>query len=283
MIWYYLESGNQVGPVGDAEVEALAQNGRINSSTLVWREGLADWQPYAYVMAQQAAPGIPPIAAPTGMVACTQCGRSYQPEDLLEYEDHRVCANCKPYFFQRLKEGLPILANFAIRARVRYAGFWIRFVAAFLDGLLLWAVLMVVGVAVGFFSIATRSPSSRGFGALFVAQILINLIGAVIAIAYYTFFVGKYGATLGKMALGLRIRISDGRTTGYGRSLCRYFAQQICMAIILFSLVFQSEFVTGICGLLGFAFFLFAYCMAGFDSEKRALHDRICNTRVVYK
>jgi uncharacterized RDD family membrane protein YckC len=28
---------------------------------------------------------------------------------------------------------------------------------------------------------------------------------------------------------------------------------------------------------------LIGYIMAGFDNEKRALHDRVCDTRVIYK
>jgi uncharacterized RDD family membrane protein YckC len=28
---------------------------------------------------------------------------------------------------------------------------------------------------------------------------------------------------------------------------------------------------------------LIGYIMAGFDDEKRALHDRVCDTRVIYK
>jgi uncharacterized RDD family membrane protein YckC len=28
---------------------------------------------------------------------------------------------------------------------------------------------------------------------------------------------------------------------------------------------------------------LIGYIMAGFDEEKRALHDRVCDTRVIYK
>jgi uncharacterized RDD family membrane protein YckC len=37
-----------------------------------------------------------------------------------------------------------------------------------------------------------------------------------------------------------------------------------------------SEMLSGMIMMIG-------YIMAGFDDEKRALHDRICNTRVVFK
>ena len=46
MNWYYAENGTQTGPVSDAELEALRRSGRVQHDTLVWREGLPEWQPY---------------------------------------------------------------------------------------------------------------------------------------------------------------------------------------------------------------------------------------------
>ena len=81
-----------------------------------------------------------------------------------------------------------------------------------------------------------------------------------VAAAYSVFFVGKFQATPGKMALGIKIITPDGGRVGYGRALGRYFAE------------FLSSIILGI-----------GYLMAAFDQEKRALHDRICTTRVVKK
>jgi uncharacterized RDD family membrane protein YckC len=39
---------------------------------------------------------------------------------------------------------------------------------------------------------------------------------------------------------------------------------------------FSAEILSGL-------IFYIGYIMVAFDSEKRALHDRICNTRVIYK
>jgi uncharacterized RDD family membrane protein YckC len=86
------------------------------------------------------------------------------------------------------------------------------------------------------------------------------LVGLVIPIAYTTFFVGRFAATPGKMACGLRIITPDGGRVSYGRALGRCFA----------------EWLSGLTLTIG-------YIIAAFDPEKRALHDRICETRVVYK
>ena len=82
----------------------------------------------------------------------------------------------------------------------------------------------------------------------------------VIAIAYEVVFVGRFGATLGKMACGIKIVTPEGGQITYLRAFGRYFAK-ILSAFTLY----------------------IGYIIAGFDSEKRALHDRICNTRVVYR
>jgi uncharacterized RDD family membrane protein YckC len=77
---------------------------------------------------------------------------------------------------------------------------------------------------------------------------------------YQIFFLGKYGATLGKMACGLRVITAEGGKISYARATGRVFA----------------EMLSGMICYIG-------YIMVGFDVQKRALHDHICNTRVIYK
>jgi len=58
MEWYYAESGQQRGPVSDADFQGLIRAGKINADTLVWRDGMARWQPYREVA--PGAGGVPP-------------------------------------------------------------------------------------------------------------------------------------------------------------------------------------------------------------------------------
>src|SRR4051812_7760 len=62
-----------------------------------------------------------PAAGPSGF--CSECGRPFSTDQLLNLGTASVCAQCKPVYLQRVREG-----GQAIGAR-RYAGFWIRFVA----------------------------------------------------------------------------------------------------------------------------------------------------------
>jgi uncharacterized RDD family membrane protein YckC len=92
------------------------------------------------------------------------------------------------------------------------------------------------------------------------AVMLVYMLNFSFSIAYATFFIGKFGATPGKMALNLMVVNPDGSKVSYMKAFGRFFA----------------EMISGIILCIG-------YIMAAFDSEKRALHDRICSTRVVRK
>ncbi len=112
MNWYYVDGGQQAGPVDDAQLEQLVLSGKIQAETLVWHEGMAAWTPYRQVapVATAAAPaGAPPVSgpvpAPSGSVVCGECGRAFSPAEVIRYGDKWVCAECKPIFFQRVREG----------------------------------------------------------------------------------------------------------------------------------------------------------------------------------
>jgi uncharacterized RDD family membrane protein YckC len=240
MDWYYVGSGRErVGPVTEAELERLVREGTIATDTLVWHAGMADWQPYAQA---KLAP------APTGEAVCSQCGRTFPQNDMIRYGDSWVCAECKPVFVQKLKEGAALPLEFA------YGGFWIRVAAKIIDGVLLGVTNGIVQMLLFplFFSRSARAAAG--------VAILGNFFALVIAGAYETLFLGKYGATLGKMACGLRVITSDGGKVSYARALGRHFAEYL------------SSLILGI-----------GYLMVAFDDQKRALHDRICDTRVIRK
>lgn len=43
--WFHAEGNRQLGPVSREEIQALYTAGRISQQTLVWRDGMANWQP----------------------------------------------------------------------------------------------------------------------------------------------------------------------------------------------------------------------------------------------
>ncbi len=43
--WYYAQNNKQSGPVSQAALYQWLQSGQIDPSVLVWRQGMAEWQP----------------------------------------------------------------------------------------------------------------------------------------------------------------------------------------------------------------------------------------------
>ena len=252
MKWYYADAGRQVGPIPQSDFQALANAGKISSKTLVWHPGMEDWQKYGKVKRSNRA-GIDPVTdgethSPMEAV-CSECSEAFSQEEMFRYGNAWVCAGCKLIFVQKLKEGV------SLAGEMEYAGFWIRLGAKFIDGIILGAISMFVSFGAGFMMISSFDPSHA-----FALSMILNVLQIAIAATYTTWFLGRYGATLGKMACKIKVVTADGERVSYARALGRHFA----------------EFISSLILLIG-------YIMAAFDNQKRTLHDRICNTRVVRK
>ena len=170
---------------------------------------------------------------------------------MIRYKNVYVCANCKPVFMQKLAEGAHINTG-----EFRWAGFWVRFAASLLDGfLMLFAsvgVQLMLGLSFGqILGFESRTP---------LMWVAAQLLSTATGVLYEAGMIGRYGATLGKMACGIRVIMPEGGQVSYPRAIGRYFA----------------KLLSGLTIYIGFI-------MAAFDVQKRSLHDRICNTRVVYK
>ncbi len=61
MTWYYAIGSQQQGPVTEEQLRALAKDGGVTADTLVWCDGMANWQPYRSVSPATAA--LPPTVA----------------------------------------------------------------------------------------------------------------------------------------------------------------------------------------------------------------------------
>src|SRR6266487_6299240 len=112
MNWYYVDAGQQAGPVDEAQLEELLRTGKIQDDTLVWREGMVNWQPYSQVKSP-ASPAAPPPPAPavarsetTREAVCVECGKIFNMDDMIRHGGNYVCATCKPIFMQKLSEGV---------------------------------------------------------------------------------------------------------------------------------------------------------------------------------
>ena len=193
-------------------------------------------------------------------VYCAECGRPSSPGELARFGDVLICPDCKNNYAQKLREGV------APATAVRYGGFWIRVGAYLIDVIILFVVQGIIDFALrGSLIPAYQQPQPGDIGALVAilpALGITTMVNLFIGALYEGLFVARVGATPGKMVCGLKVVRPDGSLLGLGRSFGRYFAK-------------FGEWIILFLGWIGFV-------MAGFDSQKRALHDMICDTRVIH-
>lgn len=199
---------------------------------------------------------------------CSQCGRAFAPSELVQIAGNWVCGDCKPAFLSRVMAS----GNAGALAR-QYGGFWIRFGARFIDGLILGVpfVVAVLLMMPSFFRMASQTgnaaPPANPF-VFFSGFFTIFVLGLLAGAAYEILMLKHRSATVGKIACGLKVIRSDGRADlSWGVCFGRYFMWNIVTCQVPYLNVILVP-VSGI--------------MLGVDSEKRALHDRVCDTRVIY-
>ena len=251
MAWYYLDKDQQVGPFGDDEFARKVSQGQVKEDTYVWQDGMAEWLPLAQIenrVAPAASAGA--TAQPAGAVTCPSCGAAVAASDIVEVGGRQVCPNCEDQQPQRLREGLPAASD-----SWDYAGFWVRAGAHFIDGTVMYLITTVIDVAIAMGLGAGFSEDHPSHG---LYELLAGGVSLGLWVMYEVYFLGKYGATPGKMSLKLKVIVADGRNISYLRAFSRFLA-----------------------GILSTLLMFIGYLIVVFDFEKRALHDRICNTRVI--
>lgn len=122
---------------------------------------------------------------------------------------------------------------------VGYGGFWLRVVAALIDGVILTIATAIIAVPTGF------------VGTPFAGVALHWLYEAGMTAS-------KYRATLGKMAVGLKVTDHAGHPLSFARATGRHFAKYLSWVILAFGFV-----------------------MVAFTDKKRGLHDMIAGTLVL--
>jgi uncharacterized RDD family membrane protein YckC len=149
------------------------------------------------------------------------------------------------------------------------AGFWARLGAYLVDRILLSIICSFVwetiAAAMGWkFAPPPQNVQTlnelytyfHGLGPVLIYELLVIFACGFL---YEVIFNGSFGATLGKMAIGARIVRVDGSRISYGIAAARWLAERL------------SDFTCGI-----------GYLLIAFREDKRALHDLIVGTRVIF-
>jgi uncharacterized RDD family membrane protein YckC len=167
------------------------------------------------------------------------------------------------------------------KSQIKYGTFWRRVGGTFLD----WLVMVPFSYGIAYLNSASWRSS--------VILVLLSLI----PLGYKPLMEFRYGATLGKMALNLRVRNLEFAEASLGAILLRNIFHIIPLLISLLStLAVYNNFDLGLVKVAGFrqhyfeiqhitfAFFFLSIIDAialAADPRKRSLHDRIGGTVVV--
>ena len=164
-----------------------------------------------------------------------------------------------------------------------YAGFWERFAAAFIDGIILFVAGQLVMGAFGINFIDMFQSASKGidpvelFGSKYYMASIVSLI-----INWYYFAQqesSEHQATLGKRALGLVVTDLLGHRLSFGQASLRFVMKQLITFISLAGAVLNSP------SLLSSLTFLavMGYLIQPFTPRKQAFHDLVAKTLVYNK
>ena len=212
--------GAEYGPAPLAELKSWIRDGRVAAMTKVWRSDLLFWS-----LADRYT------------------------------ELHEELA--------RLNASVAAAADRALPP----AGFWMRLAAYMIDFILLTLIFLAVWspLAVPRHWQMPNPPLTWTYASLqqYDEQLWMNKVPPVfyaVFLLYSVLLNGRFGATVGKMAIGAKITKPDGSPIGYNRALLRWLAARL------------SDF-----------FFFAGYLFIALRPDKRALHDLLAGTKVVFK
>lgn len=128
----------------------------------------------------------------------------------------------------------------------RYAGFWVRVGAYIIDAIILGIAQGIIG------SMFVRTPEDMSIMTISTSTIL--------GVLYFCLMESsEKQATVGKIALNLKVGGLNGERITFMNALGRYFAK-ILSALIIF----------------------IGYIMVAFDDKKQGLHDKLASTIVFH-
>jgi len=134
-------------------------------------------------------------------------------------------------------------------------GFGRRLVAYIIDGVILW----VLGLCLSF-GILSLTAAGASQDAVVGANVAVQCVSLLIALAYFVIFWATSDQTPGKMTLGIKVIETDGSPVTWGKAILRYI----------------GYIISGLVLALGFIWI-------AFDSKRQGWHDKIANTYVVHK
>lgn len=223
--------GERHGPYTEVEVRQWLRSGQVSASDLGWHEGLADWQPLSALFPEELTPSstYPPPITPV----------QSSPATTASLDDN--------------------------------AGFWKRVAAYFIDSVMLYIPSALIEKMMGG-DAAQATLEQAQLSASDDAQAMLAalsqyyttmmpaflIITAIIWLYFAICESSAWQATVGKLALRIRVTDMQGERISFLRAFGRYPAKYL------------SALILGV-----------GFLMVGWTQRKQGLHDLIANTLVL--
>lgn len=173
---------------------------------------------------------------------CPTCGSD------LQFKDAEICPKCGV----RIKEPPKSIGE-------KYAGFWIRFGAYFIDFVIIFFILFVIGFCIGLYVGIVEPLTSADYFESTSWTITFWIIALIISWIYFAYQESSSKqATVGKQMFRLIVTDTEGNRLSFERATGRWLAK-ILSGLIL----------------------CIGYIMIGFTERKQGLHDMIVNSYVI--
>jgi uncharacterized RDD family membrane protein YckC len=197
-------------------------------------------------------------------VYCSKCGAAMA-------DGAAFCSSCGQAFSAAALPRAPMMNPPAIAPgpRVEYGGFWLRFLAYLIDGvvmsmgvvLILIPLIFLTGLGALLSEIHPQEElNDAGVFLIIGVVFLFATVSLAVTWLYHALMESsEWQATVGKKALGLVVTDSTGRRVSFGRATGRHFAKIVTNMVPAF----------------------IGYIMAGFTEKKQALHDMIAGCLIL--
>lgn len=223
-------NGERHGPYQEEQIRQWLRSGQLSPDDFGWYEGLADWQPLSVLFVDEVR-RTPPASAPPA----------------------------------------PVAAPAFKRAGVSYAGFWKRVVAYLIDSMVMYIPCTLLELPFGVraaqeklqqqtASLNPGDPAALHALSEFYVSIWPYFLIATLAWWIYSALCesSRWQATVGKLAIGIRVTDLNGGRISFPRAAGRY----------------AGKFLSAMILLMGFL-------MVAFTERKQGLHDMMANTLVL--
>jgi len=251
MKWFFIDESitdgeRRQGPYSIDEIREFVKQGKITDDTLVWRSGESDWKAWKDI-SPLLEPEVPAMDA--------------DQEELLE---------------NTIKALETLVEENKLKAR-RFPGFFIRAFAYIVDNVILGAfggITLFIIAAMGMLNLdqvqqAAEAYASNPMSAESLTKFMETpgmstfiTLWSIVQTIYFIVFHALFSATPGKKLFHIHVETTDGNRLTWGSSVARY----LCSLLTQFTM-----FLYGL-----------GYLIVCIDPKRRALHDWIARTLVIY-